>query len=64
MGYESQCHRIYTRSGYLADFNPNNVVISQTQEGTSFPSNTFLEKATIYYWRVRSNNVCAERRMV
>lgn len=42
------------------DFNPNNIVISQTQEGTSFPSNTFLEKATIYYWRVRSNNVCAD----
>jgi subtilisin-like proprotein convertase family protein len=42
------------------DFSPSNIVISRTQTGTSFPSNTFLDKATIYYWRVRSNNVCKD----
>lgn len=42
------------------NFSPDNIVISRTQIGTSFPSNTFLDKATIYYWRVRSTNVCSE----
>ncbi len=42
------------------NFSPDNVVISHTQIGTSFPSNTFLDKATIYYWRVRSTNICSQ----
>ena len=42
------------------NFSPDNIVISRTQIGTSFPSNTFLDKATIYYWRVRSNNICSQ----
>ncbi len=39
-------------------FKGQNIVISKETVSTSFASNVFLEKATIYYWRVRSSNAC------
>jgi subtilisin-like proprotein convertase family protein len=35
-------------------------VITRATVDTSFASNTFLNKATIYYWRVRSGNACRD----
>ncbi len=40
------------------DFAPEKIVISRQTSALTFNSNTFLEKATIYYWRVRSSNNC------
>ncbi len=39
-------------------FNTEKIVINIETIGNSFNSNTFLEKATIYYWRVRASNSC------
>jgi subtilisin-like proprotein convertase family protein len=39
-------------------FKPNQIVIKTSTANTNFSSNTFLEKATIYYWRVKSSNAC------
>ena len=40
------------------DFAPENTVISRQTTALFINSNTFLDKATIYYWRVRSSNDC------
>ena len=40
------------------DFAPEKIVISKSTSMPGLNSNTFLEKATIYYWRVRSFNAC------
>ncbi|MBK9257394.1 MAG: T9SS type A sorting domain-containing protein [Saprospiraceae bacterium] len=40
------------------DFKPANMVISQNTQNPIFQSALFLEKTTIYYWRVRSYNSC------
>lgn len=51
-------------SGYLIEvatspgFGQGDIVISQEVANNSFNSNVFLEKATIYYWRVRAFNGC------
>ncbi len=39
-------------------FKPEQIVFVKTTTESSFSSNNFLEKATIYYWRVRSVNAC------
>nr|MBP9196811.1 proprotein convertase P-domain-containing protein [Saprospiraceae bacterium] len=41
-------------------FNAETVVLNKQTTGNSFNSNTFLEKATIYYWRVRASNSCRD----
>ena len=41
------------------NFKTENIVFSKVQTGNVFVSNNFLNKATIYYWRVRSSNNCA-----
>ncbi|MBK9736691.1 MAG: T9SS type A sorting domain-containing protein [Saprospiraceae bacterium] len=40
------------------DFKPEHIVFSKVQTGIVFVSNNILNKATIYYWRVRSSNNC------
>ncbi|MBC7884119.1 MAG: T9SS type A sorting domain-containing protein [Saprospiraceae bacterium] len=40
------------------DFKPEHIVIKRTQTDNTYNSNVFLDKATIYYWRVRSSNAC------
>jgi subtilisin-like proprotein convertase family protein len=39
-------------------FESNKIVLSSITKDTFFNSNTFLEKSTIYFWRVRSSNDC------
>ncbi len=39
-------------------FDTDKIVISKVIPDTFYNSNTFLEKSTIYFWRVRSSNDC------
>jgi subtilisin-like proprotein convertase family protein len=41
-------------------FKSKDIVISRIVQDTQFASNTFLDKATIYYWRVRASNACRD----
>jgi len=39
-------------------FAEGDIVIQNSQSTTTYSSTTFLDKATVYFWRVRSSNVC------
>jgi subtilisin-like proprotein convertase family protein len=41
-------------------FLPETMVLSKITSENSFNSNTFLDKATIYFWRVRASNSCRD----
>jgi subtilisin-like proprotein convertase family protein len=41
-------------------FAPEDIVISHTTKEVFFLSEKYLEKSTIYYWRVKSSNTCGE----
>ena len=41
-------------------FSNDKLVINYTSTDTFYFSNVFLEKATIYYWRVRASNACGD----
>jgi subtilisin-like proprotein convertase family protein len=43
-------------------FQANDIVITRMVQDTQFASNTFLDKATIYFWRVRAINACRDGR--
>lgn len=47
-------HQVATSPSFTTD----KLVLSSTTPDTFFISNTFLEKSTIYFWRVRSSNEC------
>jgi subtilisin-like proprotein convertase family protein len=41
-------------------FNPSDIVLEKTTTGLIFLSEVYLEKAQVYYWRVRSSNSCGD----